>query len=186
MSEATKTRDPASLPKHFEAAEAERRWDEQWQKSGIHHWDATRSRAETFVVDTPPPANGTTARLTAMLDRSDLPSFEADAGIWRRAIYRVGTAAMVDKLLLEAARKAADVRQHSAWRAAWDLARSWRVPHLPVKGADAIAAGVPAGPAIGELLRAVESWWIAGDFKGDRDACLARLNGEAKSRGFAC
>ena len=50
-----KTVDPASLPKHFDAAEAERRWDEAWQKSGIHHYDPARPRAETFVVDTPPP-----------------------------------------------------------------------------------------------------------------------------------
>jgi valyl-tRNA synthetase len=50
----TQTLDPASLPKHFEAAEAEHRWDEAWQKGGIYHWDPV-SRAETFVVDTPPP-----------------------------------------------------------------------------------------------------------------------------------
>jgi len=50
-----KTVDPASLPKHFEAAEAERRWDEAWQKSGIYHYDPARPRGETFVVDTPPP-----------------------------------------------------------------------------------------------------------------------------------
>src|SRR5262245_16959960 len=50
-----KTVDPASLPKHFEAAEAERRWDEAWQKSGIYQYDPARPRAETFVVDTPPP-----------------------------------------------------------------------------------------------------------------------------------
>ena len=45
--------DPASLPKHFEAAEAERRWDEAWQKSGVYHWDAT-SHVQSFAVDTPP------------------------------------------------------------------------------------------------------------------------------------
>ena len=48
------TLDPASLPKHFEAAEAERRWDEAWQKSGIYHWDPARPRSENFAVDTPP------------------------------------------------------------------------------------------------------------------------------------
>jgi valyl-tRNA synthetase len=55
MTERTPTLDPASLPKHFEAAEAERRWDEAWQKSGVYHWDPSRPRSETFVVDTPPP-----------------------------------------------------------------------------------------------------------------------------------
>ena len=40
------TLDPASLPKHFEAAEAERRWDEAWQKSGVYHWDPASPGAE--------------------------------------------------------------------------------------------------------------------------------------------
>jgi valyl-tRNA synthetase len=48
------TLDPASLPKHFDAAEAERRWDEAWQKSGIYHYDAADRRQPTYVVDTPP------------------------------------------------------------------------------------------------------------------------------------
>lgn len=47
--------DPASLPKHFDSVEAERRWDERWQASGIYHYDPSRGRDETFVVDTPPP-----------------------------------------------------------------------------------------------------------------------------------
>jgi len=47
--------DPATLPKHFEATEAETRWDEAWQRDGVYHYDPARSRAETFVVDTPPP-----------------------------------------------------------------------------------------------------------------------------------
>jgi len=47
--------DTESLPKHFETAAAEQRLDEGWQKSGIYHYDETRPRGETFVVDTPPP-----------------------------------------------------------------------------------------------------------------------------------
>src|SRR5690606_4276852 len=50
-----KTVDQKSLPKHFEAIDAEKRWNEQWQSSGLYHWDETRGRDETFVVDTPPP-----------------------------------------------------------------------------------------------------------------------------------
>jgi valyl-tRNA synthetase len=49
------TLDTADLPKHFDAAEAEARWDETWQKTGIYHYDPTRSREDTFVIDTPPP-----------------------------------------------------------------------------------------------------------------------------------
>jgi valyl-tRNA synthetase len=47
--------DPARLPKHFEGPEAEQRWDEVWQREGVYHYDASRPREETFVVDTPPP-----------------------------------------------------------------------------------------------------------------------------------
>jgi len=47
--------DPQRLPRHFEAAEAERRWHAFWQREGIYRWDPSRPREETFVVDTPPP-----------------------------------------------------------------------------------------------------------------------------------
>jgi valyl-tRNA synthetase len=49
------TVDSNALAKHFESADAEKRWDAVWQESGLYHWDASKSRAETFVVDTPPP-----------------------------------------------------------------------------------------------------------------------------------
>ncbi|MCP4904631.1 MAG: valine--tRNA ligase [bacterium] len=47
--------DPARLPKHFEAVAVEARWDAEWQRNGVYHYDPSRSREETFVVDTPPP-----------------------------------------------------------------------------------------------------------------------------------
>ena len=50
-----KSIDPTTLPKHFEGAETEKRWDAFWQREGIYHWDPSRPREETFVVDTPPP-----------------------------------------------------------------------------------------------------------------------------------
>lgn len=46
---------PESLPPHFESTVAERRWDEEWQTKGLYHWDSSKTRSETFVVDTPPP-----------------------------------------------------------------------------------------------------------------------------------
>lgn len=47
--------DPASLPKHFDAAAAEARWAEAWERAQIYRWDPRRPREATFVVDTPPP-----------------------------------------------------------------------------------------------------------------------------------
>jgi valyl-tRNA synthetase len=55
MTERTPRIDPDRIPKHFAAPEAESRWNDVWQKSGIYRWDPTRPRDETFVVDTPPP-----------------------------------------------------------------------------------------------------------------------------------
>jgi len=50
-----RTVDPASLPRHFDAPQAEARWAAAWEESGAYHWDPSRPREETFVVDTPPP-----------------------------------------------------------------------------------------------------------------------------------
>jgi valyl-tRNA synthetase len=47
--------DPATLPKHFDAANAEMRWHEAWDRLGVATWDPTLPREQTFVVDTPPP-----------------------------------------------------------------------------------------------------------------------------------
>ncbi|MBN1654136.1 MAG: valine--tRNA ligase [Deltaproteobacteria bacterium] len=47
--------DPAALPKYFEAEEAEKRWDDTWDRLAIYRYDPSRPREQTFVVDTPPP-----------------------------------------------------------------------------------------------------------------------------------
>ncbi len=47
--------DPNTLPKHFDAVEAEQRWHATWDRLAVYAWDAQRPREETFVVDTPPP-----------------------------------------------------------------------------------------------------------------------------------
>ncbi|MFP6584058.1 MAG: valine--tRNA ligase [Candidatus Hydrogenedentota bacterium] len=43
------------LPKKYKPREVEENWKKAWGESGIYAWDSTRSRDETFVVDTPPP-----------------------------------------------------------------------------------------------------------------------------------
>ena len=47
--------DVSALPRRFEPAEAEPRWRALWDEWGIHNFDPSRPRGETFVVDTPPP-----------------------------------------------------------------------------------------------------------------------------------
>ncbi len=49
------TIDPAILPAHFEAGQAEKKWSQFWDKLRLYSYDPSRPRAETFAVDTPPP-----------------------------------------------------------------------------------------------------------------------------------
>ncbi len=57
------TIDPEKLPKHFDSAEAERRWDARWQELGVYQYDPSRKREETWVVDTPPPTTSGTLHI---------------------------------------------------------------------------------------------------------------------------
>ena len=48
-------------------------------------------------------------------------------------------------------------------------------PVFRIEGRDALALGVPPGPAVGVLLRSVRDWWLAGGCVADRAACRAEL-----------
>ncbi len=63
----------------------------------------------------------------------------------------------------------------TAWRRRFALPERWQAPRFPLGGADVMALGVPAGPRIGEILRSLEAWWIAGDFAADETALRAQL-----------
>ncbi|MBN1685003.1 MAG: valine--tRNA ligase [Spirochaetales bacterium] len=47
--------DPLTVPRHFDAAETERRLHEAWQKEDVYAYNPEAEREETFAVDTPPP-----------------------------------------------------------------------------------------------------------------------------------
>jgi len=47
--------DPAAIAKHFDPQDAQVRWNRRWEEDGVYAYDPSRSRSETFVVDTPPP-----------------------------------------------------------------------------------------------------------------------------------
>ena len=100
------------------------------------------------------------------------PGLAAQAA--RALIYRVGVQAFRDRAKLNwaAAGGGGDV---AGWRALLAVGETWTSPALPVTGADVMAAGAPKGPRVGEALRALEAWWIAGDFTADRAAALAKL-----------
>ncbi|MCV9961318.1 CCA tRNA nucleotidyltransferase [Pararhizobium sp. BT-229] len=54
-------------------------------------------------------------------------------------------------------------------------AEKWQKPVFPLTGADVLAAGIPAGPRVGEILGELEEKWVDGNFNADRATLVARL-----------
>jgi poly(A) polymerase len=81
----------------------------------------------------------------------------------RTEIYSSGNAAVRDRALLGWAQSRARA-DDPAWRALYDEAAGWTAPRFPVTGADLLALGMPKGPALGALLKRLESAWAASGF----------------------
>jgi poly(A) polymerase/tRNA nucleotidyltransferase (CCA-adding enzyme) len=58
-----------------------------------------------------------------------------------------------------------------AWNSLRNRLRLLPVPVFPLEGRDVVALGVPPGPRVGEVLRAVRAWWLDGDCVADVAAC---------------
>jgi len=102
-----------------------------------------------------------------------------DVQAQRRTLYRLGVERYRDLVLLMAAEGGVS---QSRLAELLDLARGWTPPAFPLAGRDVTALGIPAGRRVGRLLSAVHDWWEAGDFRGDRAACLAYLKALLSSR----
>jgi len=62
----------------------------------------------------------------------------------------------------------------SAWHSLRDRLTSLPIAIFPLEGRDVVALGVPPGPRVGELLRAVRSWWLDGGCVAETEACRAQ------------
>jgi poly(A) polymerase len=127
-------------------------------------------------------------RLLVMID----PPFrvDPDSGLEtiRRALHHCGAEAVRDLALLAwSAELALTPRlprsRTDAWIALIATIDSWVPTSFPLKGRDALAAGIPHGPQVGEILKEIERWWEAGDFRATREQCLARLEELLTARG---
>jgi len=101
----------------------------------------------------------------------------------RRAVYALGGGTFSDrvKLAWAAAPKASATSQ---WRALLALGQSWTAPTLPLTGEEVMAAGVPKGPLVGEVMREVESWWVENDFIDDKLSIVERLKAVAQGLAY--
>lgn len=100
----------------------------------------------------------------------------------RRVLYRIGAEAFLDRARLAWA-ESANPRTDPQWRALLALAHGWERPKLPLTGAEVMAAGVAAGPKVGEVMREVEAWWIDADFTDDKLSIVERLKAVAQALG---
>jgi poly(A) polymerase len=97
----------------------------------------------------------------------------------RREVYRAGGAAFRDraKLAWAASPRTAATMQ---WRGLIALADGWTPPQLPLTGQDVLAAGVPKGPLVGQVMQEVEAWWIDHDFLDDKLSVIEKLKAVAQ------
>ncbi len=92
----------------------------------------------------------------------------------RRMLYQLGAETWRDAVKLSHCRSTAKSGD-AAWGGLLSLPDQWSAPRLPVKGADLIAAGMHPGPQMGQVLSALEDWWVANDFTPTRIDLLARM-----------
>ena len=92
----------------------------------------------------------------------------------KACLYAEGEAGYRQRVLIAWARSG-DPPASQVWRGRLALPERWQPPRFPLGGADVLALGLPAGPRVGELLRSLEAWWIAGDFTADEAALRAKL-----------
>lgn len=64
----------------------------------------------------------------------------------------------------------------ASWRARRLLPDRFQPPTLPVSGRDVIALGIPAGPVVGDILAAFETWWLDEGCPTDKERALAKLS----------
>ncbi len=53
--------------------------------------------------------------------------------------------------------------------------RALATPKFPLEGRDALALGILPGPRVGDLLRQVRAWWLAGGCHATAEQCRAEL-----------
>ncbi len=121
------------------------------------------------------------ARLTGWANAPMPPNDVTDV-VFDRLLYRheIEGVKMRLKLALSLARAGAQddtagMRRSARLSTLLGRAERYRKPTFPFGGADVVAAGVPPGKRVGEILTALEDFWMERNFTPDRAALAARL-----------
>jgi len=92
----------------------------------------------------------------------------------RAMLYRLRAEAWRDAVNLAWARSRTPAMDRD-WHRLLMLPGRWKIPVFPVTGRDLTGRGMKPGPELGAVLRRLEDWWIASNFKPGKDEILARL-----------
>jgi len=132
-------------------------------------------------------SNAEAARLATWANAPVPPDEVTDVG-FDRLLYRHGAEGLVLRLrlALASARTAAEgdpaaMRRSARLSVLLKRAESYDRPAFPLSGADIVAAGVPAGKRVGEILKELEDFWVERNFTLDRAALTARLEDMIRS-----
>jgi len=174
---------------------------EKWGIDAIHgltaaerdlNWSADPLlRLEAIVVPDPARMADMAKRLRFSNDeaarlenwsRSALPPPQTTDLAMRQTLYRADPTGVDDRLKLalagarvRAVQDNAALHDAAGYARLLKLATTWEKPVFPVKGADLLAAGVPAGPELGKQLRALETAWVESGFLLNKDELVARI-----------
>jgi poly(A) polymerase len=134
-------------------------------------------------------SNADALRLTQWAETPLLPDEVTDVG-FARLLYRYGKPGIMSRirLALASARAAAEADPVSMRKSArllqlLDKAQKYEKPSFPLSGSDVVAAGVPAGKRVGEMLKELEEYWVGRNFlpaRADLTARLMTMVGEEK------
>lgn len=121
------------------------------------------------------------AFLSVWANAPRLPAVIADTA-FARLLYRHGSYGLDTSLRLALAssrqKSESDPAQLPETARLWGLlgkTENWQKPVFPLTGADVLAAGIAAGPQVGEVLARLEDQWVEGNFNADRATLVARL-----------
>ena len=89
----------------------------------------------------------------------------------KKDLYRLGRERFTDLAFLAWAA----MPTAATFEAAIARAGQWQPPRLPLTGDDIKALGVAEGARIGEILAALEDWWVDNDFPADEGPIREKL-----------